>query len=218
MDSTTLSHAWLYLALRHSAKLYNSSTCMCLLDFTSLYHGSTWLYLTLLHSTIALLCSTPALHYYMLQRLYLALLDTTVLQSTKALLGFTCLYYNLQWLYLTLLDSTTLDNGSTWVHLTLLHSIIAILGSTWSYYTQLCYTLPFTPHWHYLTLLHLVMTLLGYTWPYYTLPWLYIALLDSTSSIMALTCLSYTLQWFYLALTLLHPTMDLQYLFGSTWH
>ena len=42
---------WLYLALFDTTSLYHGSTWLYLiLNSTTLYHGSTWLYLTLLHS------------------------------------------------------------------------------------------------------------------------------------------------------------------------
>ena len=76
----------------------------------TLYHGSTWLYLTLLHSIMALL----AVPYS------------------------TTLYHGSTWLYLTLLHSimallalpysTTLYHGSSWLYLALLHSIMALLA------------------------------------------------------------------------------------------
>ena len=68
---------------------------MTLLQSTVLYHGSTWLYLTLLHYIIARPgCS---LLYYTLP----------------------WLYYILPWILVTLLDSTTLYHGSTWLYYTI---------------------------------------------------------------------------------------------------
>ena len=73
------------------------------------YHGYTWLYLTLVHSPMALLGS-PSL-YYTLPWLYL-----TPLHSTIALTrGSTSLFYTLPRLYLSILESTTLYHGSTWL-------------------------------------------------------------------------------------------------------
>ena len=74
------------------------------MDIT-LYHGSIWLYFTVLDSI-----------HYTLPFLYLALLDSTHL------------YYTLPWLYFAQLEPTTLYHGSTWLYLTLLHALY--YGST----------------------------------------------------------------------------------------
>ena len=63
---------------------------------TTHYHGFTWLYLTLLLSTIPLLGPTHGSSL-----LYFSLLDSTTL------------YYGSTWLYMTLLHSTTALLGST---------------------------------------------------------------------------------------------------------
>ena len=108
---------------------------MALPGSTTFYHGSTWLYMTILHSTMVLLGSTWV--YYTLPWLYLALRDSTTLYHgstplyTMALLHTTWLYYILPWLYLTLHDCTTFYHGSNWLYLSRLHSTLAPLGSTW---------------------------------------------------------------------------------------
>ena len=98
---------------------------MALLDSTTSYHGCTWLYLTLLHSTMALLRSTwlyycntvPSLYhilpwlYCTLPWVYLALLGSTTLYH-----GYTTFYRGSIWLYLTLHDSISFHNSSTWLN------------------------------------------------------------------------------------------------------
>ena len=110
---------------------------MALPGSTTFYNGSsTWLYLTLPHTTMALLGSTWL--YYTLPWFYLALLDTTTLYHGSSWLydilpifsltlhNSTTFYQCSPWLYLTLLDSTTLYHGSTSLYFTLLHSTITI--------------------------------------------------------------------------------------------
>ena len=123
------------------------------------YHGSTWLYFTLLHFSMALLYYTWL--YIKLPRRYFTLIDSALIYH----------------------GSTSL-HGSTF-YLTLLPSTIALLHSTcqlyiclpWLYFTTLIYystSLYFT-----LRLLPYTMVLLHSTWLYITLPWLYFILLDS---------------------------------------
>ena len=76
---------------------------MVYLTITTLYHGSTWVYLTLLGAG-----STSNL-------------GGTVVAGR--------LYYTLPWFYLALLDSTTLYHGSTWFYLNLVHCSIALTVS-----------------------------------------------------------------------------------------
>ena len=106
---------------------------MAQLDSAILYHGSTWLNLTLLYSLRALLGFTRL--YCTITWLYLVLLDSTTLYHRS-----TSLYYILPWFYLALLDSTTFYHGSTGLYLTLPHPAMHLLdstglyhGSTWLY-------------------------------------------------------------------------------------
>ena len=88
---------WLYFSLLHSTMtlldsidsttLYN--VCLALLNSSTLYHGSTWLYLTL----------------YTLPWLYLALRDCTALYQ-GSILGSTGFFYILKWLWLALRGAT----------------------------------------------------------------------------------------------------------------
>ena len=119
LGSTSTSHGsavffctlpWLYIALLdslhstmtqldtislHWTLLYTiPQVYLDLLDSTTLYHRSTWLYFTLLHS------------HHGFTWFYLALPDPT---------------YTLPWLYLTLLHNTTLYHGSTRLYSTLYH-------------------------------------------------------------------------------------------------
>ena len=187
-----LNRWWIFLITLAFSNLATRPKLLQIGFYYTLYSGSTWFYLTQLHSTMALLCFTWI--YYTLQWLCLALL------------GFTSLYYTLPWLYLailesttlyTLLDSSTLYLGSTWipwVYLSplkctkgLLGSNIALLDTTWLYYTL---------HWLYLNWLDSIMAHLGFAWlyntllhstiplylvPHYTLQWVYLVPLDSTT-------------------------------------
>ena len=76
-------------------------------DSTTHYDGSTWLYLTLVHYTIAK-PGSPCL-YYTLPWLYYILpwIHVTLLDSTTLYHGSTWLYYILPWLYLIVHDSIT---------------------------------------------------------------------------------------------------------------
>ena len=134
-----------------------------ILDSTTFCHGSTWLYLTVQHSTFALLHSTMATRdstwlCCILPWLYLALLH-----SNMALLGSTWLYYMQPWLYLTLLHST----------MALLHCTIALLDTTWLY--SILLWLYMTTLYNgftllYLTLQHYIIARPGSTCLYYALP------------------------------------------------
>ena len=98
------------------------------MSYFTLYYGPTWLYLALLHSTMALLGSTWL--YYTQATIALpgstwlfyigfTWLYWTPLHSTMALRSSTTLYYTLPWLYLTRLDSTWLYYNcvkSLWYH------------------------------------------------------------------------------------------------------
>ena len=116
---------WLYLTLVQCTMAVLLQFTMALLGSTwTLYQGSTMLYLTPLHSRIALLGSirlydTPLLYLYLfdcttLYHGYTWLYSTcmTLLYCTMAVLDSTILYHGSTWLYLALLDSTTLYNGS----------------------------------------------------------------------------------------------------------
>ena len=102
-----------------------------LLDSKSCYCGSTSLYYTLQHSTIALLHFTllysMALRHTTLLYQGLASLYFTLHQSTMALLDSTSFYITLAWFYFTLLDSALLSHGSTSLYLTLHKSTTALL-------------------------------------------------------------------------------------------
>ena len=72
-----------------------------LLDSTLLYHGSTSMYYTLRHSTMAVLDSTRI--YITLPWLYVSLLDSTLLYY-----GSTSTYYTLHYSTMTVLHFTRL--------------------------------------------------------------------------------------------------------------
>ena len=122
LNSTTLRHGSIWLDLT----LLHST--MALIGYTwsyyTLYHGSTWLYFTLLHSTMSVLGSNSP---------YFALLYPTWLYYTLPWLYLAILeYYTLPCLYLALLDSTTLYQGSAWLYYTLpRESTMPTLGSAW---------------------------------------------------------------------------------------
>ena len=185
---------------------------MALLDYIwvyyTLYNGSNWLYLSILHY-LTLPHPTTAQPTSKLLHSIMSLPSLTLLQSTTALLGSTWFYYIVQWLddspCMTVLHSTY--HSSTWLYFTLPHSTVALLGSTWFYLTLLhsipsfnqpllhCTKALLGSTWPYLTLLqstmalylvllesvvHSTMALIGSSWVYHTLPWLYWDLLDST--------------------------------------
>ena len=161
LDSAVVSG----MALLHSTKapiesttLYHDSTWLYLTLPCTLNRGSTWLYLTLLHSTMALLhCN-------------MALLDTT------------WLYYILPWLHFTLLHSTMALLGSTWLYYTIPLLVLALL----IYYTLswLYYILPWIHVTLYLTLLHSTMALSCSTTFYHGSTWLYMTLLHSIMALL----------------------------------
>ena len=191
---SALKCAWHLLWLQASAFLYRGSTSlytiyttMALLAwlYLTLHHDFTWLYLSVLHSTIAQLGST-CLHY-----------PLPWLNILGSILDPTWLYHDSTLLYLTLLQSTMSLLGSTWPNFTVLHSAMVLLSSTWLYVTLLPSTMALLDYttlyhgftWLYLTLLHSTMALLCSTWLYYTLPWL-----------LGYTWLFYTLPCLYLTL------------------
>ena len=104
------------------------------LDSTTLYHGSTPLYImALLHTTSV---------YYILPWLSFTLHDSTTCYHGSPWHSYTLpwLYSILPWLYLTLHDSTTFYHGSTWLYYTwlympLVHYTIATPSSICLYYT-----------------------------------------------------------------------------------
>ena len=150
-----------------------------LLDSTTLYYGSTWVYpcptsfyLNVLPFTEALLHSTW-LHSGMtvldctMVLLHIPLHYLSVHDSTPLYHGFTWLYPCSTSFYLNLLHSTcptTLYHDSTSLHLTLLHSTMALL-------------------FVYYTLLHSTMTILHSLWIHFIIPWLYFTLLYSTKAL-----------------------------------
>ena len=127
--------------------LYYTVSTMALLDiilFCTLYHGSIWIYMTLLHSTAFFHGSTwpsklPSLciqswvylilPYHILSWVYLHFTLATI-HSTLAVLGSTLFFYILYgctWFYI--LYSTTLYHSSSWLYITLLYSTMAVLQS-----------------------------------------------------------------------------------------
>ena len=181
-----LDYNWLYSIDSNSyhcsmALLDSTSSTIALsltlLDFIPLYHGSTWLYTTVLHCTMApaimaLLDSSslyltlhhctinislvePASLYHSSTSLYLILYHSTMaLHSTWG-------YVIVPWLYLTLhhstmadmtlLDCVSLCHGSTSLYFIVLRLYLAQLDST---------SLSHDPTWLYLTLHHCTMALL----------------------------------------------------------
>ena len=136
------------MALLYSTKAFTHST-MALVEYTSLYYGSTWFYFTFPWALFALLDCTL---------LYNAWLYMTLLDSTIPLLDSTQLYLTLPSLYSTLLDSIylTLPSDSTQLYSTLLDSTIDPF--TWHYNAST--TLYFTLQWHY-TAWTLVVCIVG---------------------------------------------------------
>ena len=164
----SLHSTWFYIKLNFTLR---NTTLPCvsftlLHSITSLYHGSTWLYLTL-----------PWLHF--------SLLDTIIF-STKVLLHFTCLYFTLPWLLVhnnSLLDSTSLYHGSTSLHLNPHHSTMGLLLSISLYnitFTLLVSTLLSSTSFHharlYITLLDSTSLYHGSTCPYINPSMLYFSL------------------------------------------
>ena len=131
----------LHLALPESTTLHLGSI---LFYFSTIYHGSTWLYYALPYGCI---WGSTWLHC-ILQWVYWALyLD--LLHSNLALHGSHWLYYILPWLYLAI--TTRFCLGSSWLSLTLKHSTMLIPttphsttlyhGSTYLYLTLLTTTI-----------------------------------------------------------------------------
>ena len=149
----TLLHSTATMDLRASAWLYYTllGSYLAPHDSSTLYHGSTWLYLTLPHPIMPLPAST--IIYCTLPWLYLPLLYSTTFYH-----GFTSLY-------LTLLHA--LYYGSTclytwlyplpWLYSPLLHPTITLLAST-----RLYYTLPWLYLSLYLALPHSTMAILAF--------------------------------------------------------
>ena len=152
---------WLYFTLLHSILLYNGSTSPYFNLHYSIYHGFTWLHLTILDTTVALHSILFTLHYSTV-----ALLHSTLHFSTMALLHATWHYITLPWLYFTVHYSTLLYHGSISLYFTLLHFTLVYHGSTQHYTTMDLHHSPFL--------------YINSTWLYITLPWLYFILLDST--------------------------------------
>ena len=160
-----LGSSWLSLTLKHSTVVILTTP-----HSTTLYHGSTYLYLTLLITTIGIFVTTtigiplqPCYTWLYLRVLHstLALYCSTLVQSAMALLDSTMLYHGCTW-------------GSTWLHCIL----------QWIYWAL------------YLDLLHSNLALHGSHWLYYILPWLYLA-------ITTRFCLGSS----WLSLTLKHSTV-----------
>ena len=173
LHPNTRTLPWLYYTLPwlHVAQL----------DSTTLYHGSTWQHVTLLHCAMTLLDPNTC---------HIAL---TLLLSILGLLGSTLLYYTLHgsiWQHVTLLHCamallypTTRHLASTGVYLTLLHSIMALRD--WLQYTMSL--LGSTRLYHTLRWLHLVP--LDYTTLYQGSNWLYLTLIHSSMTLSYLTLL-----------------------------
>ena len=104
--SFSFSVPWLHFTL------YYIHSTMALLAwlYLTLHHDFTWLYLSVLHSTIAQLGST-CLHYPLP---WLNILGSILVPT---------------WLYYTLLQSTMSLLGSTWPNFTVLHSAMVLLSS-----------------------------------------------------------------------------------------
>ena len=113
--------ASLHLNLLHSTM---PPVHLALLDSTLLYYtlpclgplGSTWLYLTLLHSTTAVLSSTG--FYLNILHSIMARLGSTSIHLTRS----TTLYHASSWLCFIL--------SSTRIYLTILRSFMPLIGST----------------------------------------------------------------------------------------
>ena len=123
---------------------------MGVVDFTSLYHGSTSVYLALLYSTMALIhlldCTSL---YHGSTSIYLTSLILTLLHFAIALLDSILFYHGL---YYTVLKGTTVYHKSTWLYFTLLHL-------PWLYFTLLVVILPC----FYIILFQFYVTLLDST-------------------------------------------------------
>ena len=168
--------------------------------YTSLYLTLPWFYFTLLCST-SLYNGSTSLYLYTLSLLSFIFLDS--------IHHFIWLYLLLAWLYCTLVDCTSLYHGSTSLYFTqrgytslystLLHSTMALLDST-SFYSGYFYSTGSTmavvdSTW----LLYSTKAVLYYTWLYLTLPWLYFTLhtgtCNSTLLYHASSSLCITLLW-----------------------
>ena len=168
--------------------------------YTSLYLTLPWFYFTLLCST-SLYNGSTSLYLYTLSLLSFIFLDS--------IRHFIWLYLLQTWLYSTLVDCTSLYHGSTSLYFTqrgymslystLLHSTMALLDST-SFYSGYFYSTGSTmavldSTW----LLYSTKAALYYTWLYLTLPWLYFTLhtgtCNSTLLYHASSSLCITLLW-----------------------
>ena len=214
------------MALLHSTWLYNTLQWLyfTLLECTLLYHGSTSLYVTLHHSSIALLTLLESSAFYhssssLCLNLYITIpwlyftVYLTLNYSTMALLHSTWLYTTLQFLYFTLLDFTSLFHGSTslflnlyiilyhgctLLYLTLHYSIMALFNLTLlDSTTALYFTLLDSTLLYHGSILHS-------TWLNISLKSLYCTLLDpirySTMALLHSTLLYNTLPWIYTSL------------------
>ena len=97
---------------------------MVQLDSTTLYHGSTWQHVTLLHCAMTLL--DPNTRHIALTLLLsiLGLRDSTLLYYTRH--GSTWQHVTVLHCAMALLDTTARQLASTGAYLTLLHSIMAL--------------------------------------------------------------------------------------------
>ena len=175
-----LYSAWFYITYHHSPSLPLTLpySTIALFHCTRVYITLSWLYFTLLDSTLlckALLHSTwlYTILYHRTLSLYLSLCYCTMalhhstwpyatLPWPYLIPQSTRLYINVQWFYFNLPNSILLYHRSTSLYLVLLYSIMALLYSTWLYVT-----LPW-PYVHNSTRL------------YINLPWFYFNLPDST--------------------------------------
>ena len=154
---------------------------MAIFSSTSLYHDFTSICLTLLYFTMALVHCTW---------LYITLIDSTLIfyRSPSPLFdsysihmhGSTLLHLDFTWLYLTLLLS--------WFHFSVHDSTISLLHSTLLYIA-----LPWLYFPLYFTLDYSTMTLLHSSLLYITLPWFYFTLLYPSSLYHGSTSLYLTL-------------------------
>ena len=190
--STTQSLPWLYFTLLESATHYHISTTQSLpwLYLTSYFaHStmalfeSTWLYFTLLHSSMALLDLLNSLHsafYHGSTWFYI-----TTFNHGSTWFYFTTFYHGSTWFYLTTFYHgstwfyfTTFYHGPIWLYFTLatIHSTLAVLGSTLFFYILYGCT------WFYI---------LYSTTLYHSSSWLYITLLYSTIAVLQSATLSH---------------------------
>ena len=218
---TVLGSTWLYytlpchywalqlstMALLGSTRL--DHTVMTLFDSTTLYHGSTLLFHTLLHALYTMTLHLPPL-------------DSTILYHGSTWV-YWLLLYTVPWLYLALLDSTTVYHCYSWLYCTLLHQLYD--GSTWFYLTLLdSTTLYLAFPWLSYIIPQLYLGFLDCTWIYTALyrdsTWLHCTLLQSTMPLLASTWFYCTLLWlYYIGSTWLYytlPWLNLTLLYSTT--